>query len=157
VVPGRQREVLILACGDELRGDDGLAAAAVRGLPAATLARADVRVVRGLAIEDLVALPAGCRLVIVDAVAGPPAGELVELDLAALSEHAATVVSTSTHQLPLHDVVALAGLLREDPLGGCFVGLGVGSVTFGTELSEPVAAALPALREAIARAVRAID
>ena len=154
-----------------------------------SLARAEVRIVRAVEVEDLVALPAGSRVVIVDAVAGPAPGQLVEIELAALHGRApdrATpdagassapdaaslerppsaaythvpgapdVSPTSSHQLPLPEVVALAGLLRNAPLEGRFVGVGIESVAFGSGLSRPVAAAVPALAEAVARAVQAL-
>jgi hydrogenase maturation protease len=151
---------VVLACGDELRGDDGVAAHAVRALPPEALAGAEVRIVDALQVEDLVALPQEARVVIVDAVAGPPAGQLVELDLAVLgsggagSGGAGQLESVaSSHQLPLAEVLALAGLLRGQPLAGRFVGVGIRSVAFGSGLSEPVVAALPALTAAAARAV----
>ena len=210
VMTGR---IIVLACGDELRGDDGVAVAAVGALPPAILARAEVRIVGAVAVEDLVALPVGSRVVIVDAVAGPAPGQLVEFELAALHGRAhdpaapdaevsaapahdpaapdaeasaapdagasaapdATATAapdaaaihtrapgapaagpTSSHQLPLPEVVALAGLLRDAPLEGRFVGVGIKSVAFGSGLSEAVAAAVPALAEAVARAVRAL-
>jgi hydrogenase maturation protease len=156
--------IIVLACGDELRGDDGVALAAVGALPPAVLAHAEVRIVGAVAVEDLVALPVGSRVVIVDAVAGPAPGQLVELELAALHGRASDLAApgvpavspTSSHQLPLPEVVALAGLLRDAPLEGRFVGVGIGSVAFGSGLSEPVAAAVPALTEAVARIVRAL-
>ncbi len=189
--------IIVLACGDELRGDDGVALAAVGALPPEVLARAEVRMVGAVAVEDLVALPAGSRVVIVDAVAGPVPGQLVEFELAALpgrapdpvapdagasatrapdlatpdsgasgapdadamrtrSPAAPAVSPTSSHQLPLLETVALAGLLRDAPLEGRFVGVGIESVAFGSGLSSPVVAAVPALTEAVARAVRAL-
>ena len=182
--------IIVLACGDELRGDDGVALVVVGALPPEVLARAEVRIVGAVAVEELVALPTGSRVVIVDAVAGLAPGQLVELELAALigrapdratldaeapaapdagaldalrpaalNPHvpkAPAVSSTSSHQLPLPEVVALAELLRNAPLEGRFVGVGIESVAFGSGLSMPVAAAVPALAEAIARAVRAL-
>ena len=174
--------IIVLACGDELRGDDGVALVVVGALAPEVLARAEVRIVGAVAVEGLVALPVGSRVVIVDAVAGPPPGQLVEFELAALPGRAPdlgtpdagaldaprsvamhtrapgtpAVIPTSSHQLPLPEVVALAGLLRREPLDGRFVGVGIESVAFGSGLSTPVAAAVPALAEAIARAVRAL-
>jgi Ni,Fe-hydrogenase maturation factor len=174
--------IIVLACGDELRGDDGVALAVVGALPPAVLARAEVRIVRAVEVEDLVALPVGSRVVIIDAVAGPTPGQLVEIELAALHgrapdratpdagassapdaavKHPRTpgapdVSPTSSHQLPFPEVVALAGLLRNAPLEGRFVGVGIESVAFGSGLSRPVAAAVPALAEAVARAVQAL-
>jgi hydrogenase maturation protease len=130
-------------------------AVAVRALPLELLAGAEVRIVPAVTVEDLVALPPDAQVVIVDAVVGPPPGQLVELALADLATGAVRAVATSSHQLPLPEVVALAGLLRDAPLQGRFVGIGIGSVAFGSQLSEPVAAAVPVLADAVARAIMA--
>lgn len=145
--------IVVFACGDPLRGDDAVAPLACRSLPAEVLARAELRVVGALEAEVLIALPAGTWVVIVDAVVGPPPGQLVEMDLAELSGRSAALVTTSSHQLPLDRVVGLAQLLRDEPLEGRFVGVGIESVVAGMELSESVARAIPALRDTVARAV----
>jgi hydrogenase maturation protease len=147
------QRVVVFACGDPLRGEDGAAPRAARGLPPDVLAAADVRLVGALEAEYLIDLPAGAKVVIVDAVLGPPPGEIVQLGLAEMSGRAAALVTTSCHQLPLDKVVALAQLLRDDPIGGLFVGVGIGSVSVGGELGAAVSAAIPDLRDAVARAV----
>lgn len=144
---------MVFACGDPLRGDDSAAPLAVKALPAEVQARADIRLVGALEAAYLVGLPAGVRAVIVDAVVGPPAGRVVEMELAEMSGRAERVVTTSSHQLPLDQVVALAQLLRDEPVEGRLVGVGIESVSLGAALSESVSAALPALRDAVARAI----
>jgi hydrogenase maturation protease len=155
VDPGRAPRVVVYACGDPLRGDDAIGPRAVGRLPAAALAGVEVRVVGALAPEHLSDLPAGTRVVIVDAVVGPEPGRIVELDLGSLTTGglAERVVTTSSHQLPLDQAVALGQLLRDAPLQGRFVGLGIGSVAPGAGLSDAVGAALPAFRAAIERAI----
>jgi Ni,Fe-hydrogenase maturation factor len=162
--------IVVLACGDDRRGDDGAAAAAVRLLPPEVLALAEVRVSRALDLGDLLGLPAGSCMVIVDAVAGPRPGEVVELDLAAFEagvpsgSASPTPVGArdlapavmSTHQMPLPALLALVGLLREARLVGRFVGVGIASVAPGERLSHPVVAALPLVAEAVGRAVRSL-
>jgi hydrogenase maturation protease len=148
--------IVVFACGDELRGDDGVAPLAVRALPPRVVAGIDVRVLGAVAVEDLVALQPGTRVIIVDAVVGPPPGQVVELGLAELTSNSVTVVATSTHQLPLGEVLALAALLRDVPIEGRFVGVGIGSVAFGRDLSGAVTAALPVLADAVARAILAV-
>jgi hydrogenase maturation protease len=152
--------VVVFACGQGLRGDDAVALAAVRQLPPDIRRTITVRRVGALAPDDLVALPPAVRVVIADAIVGPPPGTVVRLDLGDLptSQGRGTRRFTaSSHQLPLGDVVALGRLLRDAPLEGSFVGLAVGSVRVGAPLSDPVRAALPAFREALAAAVRAAD
>lgn len=149
----------MLACGQTLRGDDAVAFAAVRRLPPDVRRDITVRRVGAIAPEDLVALPAGARVIIVDAIVGPSPGTVLHLDLADIPARQARRESrftASSHQLPLGDVIALAQLLRVEPLTGSFVGLAIESVAMGATLSDPVRAALPAFREAVAGAVRAV-
>jgi hydrogenase maturation protease len=151
VAPMNVPRVVVFACGDPLRGDDSVAPLAVKGMPADVMDGVAVRLVGALETEYLVDLPAGVRVVIVDAVVGPPPGEIVQIDLAEMSGRAEEVVTTSTHQLPLDQVVALAQLLRDQPIEGVFVGVGIEAVSEGAALSKPVEAGLPFLREALAR------
>lgn len=155
--PAERRRVVVFACGDPLRGDNSVAPLACTSLPPETLARADVKLVGALEVEYLRDLPAGVCAVIADAVVGPPAGQLVEMDLADLNGRAERIVTTSTHQLPLDQVVAIAQLLRDEPVVGRFVGIGVEAVAIGAEPTSSVAASVPALRDAVARAVAALD
>lgn len=148
----------MLACGQTLRGDDAVAFAAVRRLPLDIRHEITVRRVGALSPEDLVALPAGARVVIVDAIVGPPPGTVLSLDLADIPAGRSgreLRFTSSSHQLPLGDVIALAQLLRVAPLTGSFVGLAIESVAMGATLSDPVRAALPDFREAVADAIRA--
>jgi hydrogenase maturation protease len=161
LVPGdrvdESRRVVVFACGDPLRGDDSVASIACRSLPPATMARAAVKLIGALEPEYLRDLPAGVRAVIVDAVVGPAPGEIVEMDLAEMSGRAQKVVTISGHQLPLDQVVALAQLLRDEPVVGRFVGLGIEAVAMGEEPRASVADAIPALRDAVARTVSELD
>jgi len=154
---GQTSRVVVFACGDPLRGDDSVAPLACKSLPPETLARADVKLVGALEAEYLVNLPAGTRVVIVDAVVGPPPGEIVEMSLAEMSGRAEKVVTTSTHQLPLDEVVAISQLLRDQPVVGRFVGVGIEAVAIGEEPTASVEASVPALRDAVARAVEELD
>ncbi len=134
-----------------------MAPRACRSLSPQTLARVEVRLVGALEPEYLRDLPAGARVIVVDAVVGPPAGQLVEMDLAEMSGRAERVVTTSTHQLPLDQVVAIAQLLRDEPVVGRFVGMGVEAVAIGEEPTASVEASIPALRDAVARTVADLD
>lgn len=151
---GQPRSVVVFACGDPVRADDSVAIRACTSLPPEILALADVKLVGALQPEYLRDLPAAVRAVIVDAVVGPPPGELVEMQLVEMSGRAEPVVTTSSHQLPLDQVVALAQLLRDEPVIGRFVGVGIESVAIGDPPSAAVEAAVPVLRDAVARAVR---
>jgi hydrogenase maturation protease len=149
--------VVVFACGDPLRGDDSVAHLACRALPPEAQARAEVRLIGALETEHVRDVAAGTCAIVVDAVVGPVPGELVEMALEELERRAESVVTTSSHQLPLDQVVALGQLLRDEPVVGRFVGLAIASVEVGKEPSGSVAASLATLTAAVARAVSELD
>ena len=123
--------VRILVCGNADRGDDGVAlvtiATLLPTLPRGLLTMLEVRRSMELRVEDLVDLPPGVGCLIVDAVAGVEPGEIVRLSLTDLAELGDRPAFTprSSHQLPIHMVIGLAEILREQPVEGTFIGLGV--------------------------------
>ncbi len=151
--------VRMLVCGNTDRGDDGVAPVAVAtllpALPPRFRARLDVRRSTELRVEDLADLPADVGCLIVDAVAGVEPGQVVRVPLSELSVQPG-FTPRSSHQLPIHLVVGLAGILRERPVAGTFVGLGGDAFGYGTPLSPVARAAIPALRAAIEAEVRAL-
>ncbi len=153
------RPVRLLVCGNADRGDDGAALAAVAGLlsglPPHLLAVLEVRRCEQLDLEDLIDLPQGTACVITDAVVGLAPGEVVTIELAELPERdaAAGPVPRSSHVLPIGQLVAIAGIMREHPLDGSFVGIGGRSFAFGRGIGRPVRAAMPAFRAAIESAL----
>jgi hydrogenase maturation protease len=151
------KRVVVFACGDPLRGDDSVAHLAVEALPATTSARADLKLVGPMEPEYLRDLPVGVRAVIVDAVVGPVPGRIVEMTLAEMSGRAESVVTTSSHQLPLDEVVAIGQLLRDEPVAGRFIGMGIVSVEIGEHATPGVEAALPELTAAVAAAIEELD
>ena len=144
--------VRLMVCGNADRGDDGAALAAAAtllpSLPGALAPMLDVRRCMELRTEDLIDLPEGMQVLIVDAVVGPSPGEVVRLPLSELASHPA-FTPRSSHQLPIDLVVGLAGIIRKRPIPGTFVGLSGHRFGFGTPLSRAARAALPAFREAI--------
>ena len=103
-----------------------------------------------LRVEDLVDLPADAACLIVDAVAGVEPGRIVRLPLDQLGERSG-FTPRSSHQLPIDLVVGLAGILRDRPVEGTFVGLGGLAFGYGTSLSTVTRAAVPAFADAIER------
>ncbi|MCC6552992.1 MAG: hydrogenase maturation protease [Polyangiaceae bacterium] len=104
----------IIALGQPAAGDDGagpMVLARVRELgppPGVELALARDAV----ALLDLLRTPA--RVVLVDAVLASPAGEVLELDPAALAEHG--LASVSSHGISVGEALALARALDADAL-----------------------------------------
>jgi hydrogenase maturation protease len=146
--------IRVIVCGNEDRGDDAVGPVAVAKLlstlPPDVLAALDLRHSMELRTEDLVDLPAMSVAVIVDAVAGVEPGRLVRLPLHALGDRP-PFTPRSTHQLPIHLVVGLAGILRGQPIEGTFIGLGGCAFGYGAPLSRATRDALPAFRESIVR------
>jgi hydrogenase maturation protease len=157
--PGRSRPVMpsiatdVLVCGSSDRGDDGAPIAAAAALRADLPDDVRIRVVGRLDIDDLLDVPAGARVVIVDAAIGIRPGEIVELPLTGLLGGEERVRPRSSHALAIPEVIGLAGLLRGRPLEGRVVVIGGVAFGLGTSLSPGVARAIPALVRAIRDAV----
>jgi len=149
------RRVVVFACGEPLRGDDGSGPAAIEGLSPAARTIAEVRARPSLSAEDLLGLSSDIRVVVVDAVTGAPPGDLVRERLSTLERVAARWVPLSGHQLPLATTVALARALGWAG-DGTFLGIGARGFGLGDGLSGTVASALPALTEAVEREIVAL-
>jgi hydrogenase maturation protease len=140
--------VVVFACGETLRGDDGVAHAAVDALSQRDAGTSSVRHVSSLGPEDLAGLGEDSTSIIVDAVIGVPPGEIVRMDLLDLP-HGTTMRPTSSHQLPLDMIVGLAKLMGWKPRG-VFLGVGGLDFTHGASLSPEVRRVVPTLGETIA-------
>ena len=148
--------VEVLVCGAPDRGDDGaaIAAAALIGQHAAADVR--VQVVGQLDIDDLLAVPAGAGVVIVDTAIGIHAGHILTLPLSGLIGREDGLHPRSSHALAFPEVVALAEFMRGRPFYGRVVVIGGCSFGLGAPYSRAVATALPALRTAILDAVEEV-
>jgi hydrogenase maturation protease len=152
--------VQVFVCGEPTRGDDAAGFAAVALLPVDVRARAEIREVGRLDVLFLLDLPADEACIVVDAVAGIPAGEVWVSPLPALVGRARALADAgrapeprSSHELPIEQVLALAATLRDAPPAGTFVGIGGSCWEVGTPLTEAVAAGLPAFAAAITEAI----
>ena len=117
-------------------------------MPHSLLAKVEIRRCLELRVEDLVDLKPGVSCLIVDAVLGPEPGQVVRLELSRLLERPA-FTPRSSHELPIDLVLGLAGVLRDEPIAGTFVGLCGHGFDYGAPLSRVVRSAMPAFREAI--------
>lgn len=144
--------VRIVVCGNADRGDDGVALATIARLlptlPHRLLAKVEIRRCLELRVEDLVDLKPGVSCLIVDAVLGPEPGQVVCRDLSCLLERQ-SFTPRSSHELPMDLVLGLAGVLRDEPVAGTFVGLCGHGFDYGAPLSRVVRSAMPAFRDAI--------
>ena len=145
-------EVEILVCGSSDRGDDGAPIVAI-GLLGHLPDGVRARSVGQLDIDDLLAVPADARVVIVDAAVGIPAGSVVELPLTGFIARADQLRPRSSHSLAFPEVIGLAELMRGHPLRGEIVAIGGAQFGLGAPLSRPVADALPRLVDTIREAM----
>jgi hydrogenase maturation protease len=148
--------VEVLVCGSRDRGDDGAPVAAAGSLRSRLPADARLRVVGQLDIDDLLAVPDGARVVIVDAAVGIRPGRIVELPLTGFIGRTDRLRPRSSHSLAFPEVIGLAQLLRGHPLEGVIVAIGGKKFGLGEDVSDPVLKALPALVESIVRAIDAV-
>ena len=140
-------DIVVFACGDPAHGEhDSVAIAACTGLPPEALERIDLKLVGPMRPEYLRDLEPATFVIIADTFEGTD-GETVVVPLLELSGREEPLAVSSTTEPPLDEVVAMAQLLRDEPLRGRFVGLGVESVDLN---EEPPVDATEALRTAIA-------
>jgi hydrogenase maturation protease len=136
------RPVILLVCGEPMRGDDALAAAVVAALPASTLALAEVRHVGQLMPDDL--LGHGKPIILLDAVEGPAPGVVIDLPLASLESGDGPGFSpSSSHALPMPICLAIARHLAGRLPEGRFVGIAAAAYGIGDPLSPAVRDAVP--------------
>jgi hydrogenase maturation protease len=143
----------VLVCGSIDRGDDGAPSAAMQLLEASP--SDNVRIIRvgQVDVDDLLGVPAGSGVVIVDAATGIDPGVILELPLRALVGMEEAIRPRSSHALAMPEVIGLADMLRGRPLIGRVVVIGARRFTIGRPLTRRVAAALPALSRAVRHAI----
>ena len=147
--------VRLLVCGNADRGDDGAALSAIAtllpALPAAMLARMEVRRCGHLRVEDLMDVTAGEVALVVDAAVGIAPGRIVTIPIHDVAADPEAPSPRSSHELPIDQVLGLADVLRDGGLpGGTFVGIGGRRFGYGRPLSRSVRLNLAAYQAAIA-------
>lgn len=161
IVPGPS--LIVLIGGHAEQGDDGapLAAAAtlLPTIPASLAARLEIRRRPLLDVEDLAALPANERCLLIDAASGPPAGIIVTGSLEdlrdSLSGELGFLLRSGRHD-DMGRLLDTAAMLRGAPIAGRFVAITGHRWGFGTGLSPSVRDALPPFRDAIDSAIRGL-
>ena len=151
----RQRaQIVVFACGDPAHAEhDSVAIAACKGLPPDVLARIDLKLTGPMRAEYLRDLSAGTFVIIADTVTDAD-GEVIEVPFVELVGREDPLIASSTTDQSLDEVVSMAELLRDEPLRGRFVGLGVTEVDLR---SAPDEAAVQQLREAIVAVLAALQ
>ena len=150
----QRADVVVFACGDPAHAEhDSVAIAACKGLPTAVLERIDLKITGPMRPEYLRDLAAGTFVIIADTVRDTT-GEVVEVPFLELVGREEPLLASSTPDQPLDEVVAMADLLRDEPVRGTFVGLGVEAVDLS---APPDEAAVRQLRDVIAGALPAAE
>lgn len=149
--------VRVLVCGTPDRADDGVALHAIGRLLPSLREQGhmdvDVRYCGQLDVDHLLDVPAGTPVLIVDAAAGVPAGQVVTLDLDELLADRSVPAPRSSHALPIAQVLGIANVLGDAPVEGMFVGMGGAEFGLGDELSGEVEHALPVFVAAIGHGI----
>jgi hydrogenase maturation protease len=135
----RHVSVTVLACGSIDRGDDGAAIEACRRLRSRLPADAAVRVVGQLDVDDLLAIPDGSAVVVVDAARGVRPGAIRSIPLGGLLATPGSIRPRSSHALAMPEVIGLADMIRGHPLHGRIVVIGGREFGLGAPFSERVA------------------
>ena len=149
------RHVVLLACGEPMRGDDALALAVLDALPATTRAMVEIRPVGQLMPDDLHGIDGA--VIVLDAVEGPPAGTVLDLPLSALSEAYDRGISpASSHALPLPVTLGIVERLPGGMPDGRFLGVAAADYTLGAPLSPSVQEAVPDCAARVNHCVRAL-
>lgn len=157
--PSRQAAAVaveVLLCGSPDRGDDGAPLAVMGRLREHLPKDVTVRPVGMLDVDDLLSVPAGAGVVIVDAATGIEPGAIVDLALNGLIGRTDGVHPRSSHALTLPEVVGLAEMLRGRPMCGRIVAIGGVHFGLGSSFSRAVNGALDPLSEAIVKAVTSV-
>ena len=148
--------VEVLVCGSPDRGDDGAPMAVMGRLRGQLPLDVSLRAVGQLDVDDLLSIPLGAGVVIVDAATGIDPGIIVDLALTGLIGQPDGVHPRSSHALAMPEVVGLAEMLRGRPLRGRIVAIGGAHFGLGSSFSRPVTAALDPLSDAIVQAVASV-
>ncbi len=149
----RRIVVEVLICGTEDRGDEAAPTAAAVLLADRIADDVVLRSVGQLAIDDLLAVPPGASVVVVDSAAGVRPGQIIQLPLTGLIGRTDDLRPRSAKALSFAEVVGVAGLIRGRPLKGRIVAIGGNAFGPGETLSWPVRNAMPALVAAVVEAI----
>ena len=148
--------VEVLACGDPDRGDEGASVAALADLAPGLPSDVSIRRVGHLDIEDLLAVPPGAGVVVVDTASGVDPGWVVEIPFMGFAGRESGIRARSSDTLSRPETVGVASMIRGHPLVGVLVAIGGASFGSGDALSWPVTSGMCSFRVAIADAIERV-
>ena len=142
----QRADIVVFACGDPAHAEhESIAIAACTSLPADVLERVDIKLVGPMRPEYLQVLKPESHVVIADTVPGTP-GEIDEVRFIDLVGREEPLEASSATVQPLDEVIAMAELLRSEPIAGRFLGMGVAMVDLS---APPDPTAVGQMREAV--------
>ncbi|HWH37731.1 MAG TPA: hypothetical protein VNT28_08145 [Candidatus Limnocylindrales bacterium] len=152
--------VRLLVCGDRNARDAGLALWAT-GLLLPRLRdqgrrRVEATRCEQLDVKPLLEVDRRAQLLILDAAAGVPPGEIVTRSLDELIDDPSGPTPRSAG-VPIDQILGVANVLADAPLRGCFIGMGGASFEAGSTLSPAVRSCLPDYVAAILDVVERLD
>jgi hydrogenase maturation protease len=106
-----------------------------------------------LGVDDLLSVPTGAGVVIVDAATGIRGGQIVELPLDGLIDRSDRLRPRSSHALGFREVIGVAEIIRGHPLPGRIIAVGGVRFGLGAGLSPSVRRAVPRMAGAVRAAV----
>jgi len=112
-----------------------------------------VRIVEQVGIDDLLAVPRGAALVIVDTATGLRSGSVVTLPLDGLIARDDSVRTRSSQGLAHREVLGLAGMIRGHPLLGSIVAIGGRTFRRDAAVTPRVARAISGLADMVLAAI----
>jgi hypothetical protein len=145
--------VELLACGTADRGDDGAPFVAVATLMAGFPDDVAVRAIEHLDIDDLLAVPPGAGVVVIDTVLGIDPGWVIQIPFAGLVGRGSEMALRSSKALAIPGTIGLASMIHGRPMAGIVVVIGGVNFGFGDALSWPVVAGLGTYRLSILDAI----
>jgi hydrogenase maturation protease len=146
----RPTRPLVIGVGNRFRGDDGVAGVVLDTLAAmvGVVERADLIELDGEPTRLVDAWEDRMRVAVVDAVHAPDMspGELVVLSGSDALDPVSVArwsCGVSGHSAGLGEALRLGSVMQRLPAELCVVGVVAASLEYGTELTQPVAAAVP--------------
>lgn len=156
VMPRPSTRVELLACGSADRGDDGAPIMAMGSLGRGLADDVAIRAIDRLDIDDLLAVPTGAGVVVIDTVQGIDPGWVIQIPFAGLVGRGSEMVLRSSRALAVPGTIGLASMIHGRPMAGIVVVIGGINFGFGDALSWPVVASLGTYRLSILDAIERV-
>ncbi len=146
-------KVEVLACGAADQGDDAAPIIAMAALTPRLPDDVEVRAIERLDIDDLLAVPEGAGVVVIDTVGGVDPGWVIQIPFAGLVGRESGVILRSSRALSVPGTIGLASMIHRLPMVGIAVVIGGVNFGLGDALSWPVVAGLGTYRTSILQAI----